>query len=157
MDDVLYQQKQLTVPKPLILFCTGAVFIFALTKFWIGTKISAYFEAAFLLPFYYIVFKHWWYFKKSKMTWLCIAMIAVPVLQFLVQYYHNPELAMKYQGVDKLFRLTFFLGAAFWLSYNLKLVPWFIAANLVGLIILLLSQDNIARLVDLSFASVRIS
>lgn len=142
MQNILYKQRNLDVSSKLITFCTVAVFLYALTKFWIGYKISAYFEAAFLLPFYYIVFKNWWFFKRSKLTWLCIAMLAVPCLQFLVQYYQNPELAMKYQGVDKLFKLTFFLAAAFWLSYNLRLIPLFIAANLVGFYILISLQEN---------------
>lgn len=145
MQNLLHQQRNFVVSPKLIWFCTIAIFLFSLTKFWIGTKFSAYFEAAFLLPFYYIVFKNWWYFKKSKLTWLCIAMLAVPVLQFLVQYYQNPELAMKYQGVDKLFRLTFFLAAAFWLSYNLNLIPWFILMNLIGFIILLLIQPDLSH------------
>lgn len=152
-----HHQLSLQVNPHLVTFCTVAVFLYALTRLWIGAKISAYFEAAFLLPFYYIVFKNWWYFKKQFLTWLVIAMLAVPVLQFCVQYYQDPVLAMKYQGVDKLFRLTFFLAPAFWLAHNLKLVPWFIAANLVGLMILLSMQDDLAHQFNSALAGSRIS
>lgn len=138
-----HHQLPIQVNQHLVTFCTVAVFLYALTRLWIGAKISAYFEAAFLLPFYYIVFKNWWYFKKQFLTWLVIAMLAVPVLQFCVQYYQDPVLAMKYQGVDKLFRLTFFLAPAFWLAHNLKLVPWFIAANLISLLFMFGSQSEL--------------
>jgi len=136
------QPQPIHLNKNLVLFCTISVFLYALTKFWIGGKISAYFEAAFLLPFYYVVFKNWKHFIKSKFTWMCIGMLAVPTLQFLTQYMQNPELAIKYQGIDKLFKLTFFIAAGFWLSQNLKLVPWFVAANLMGFFILLSLQEN---------------
>lgn len=143
-----HHQLPIQVNPHLVTFCTVAVFLYALTRLWIGAKISAYFEAAFLLPFYYIVFKNWWYFKKQFLTWLVIAMLAVPVLQFCVQYYQDPVLAMKYQGVDKLFRLTFFLAPAYWLAHNLKLVPWFIAANLVGFITLILIQPDLIQYIN---------
>jgi O-antigen ligase len=130
------------VNKHLVTFCTAAVFLYALSRFWIGAKISAYFEAAFLLPFYYVVFKNWGYFKKQFLTWLVIAMLTIPTLQFCVHYYQDPVLAMKYQGADKLFRLTFFLAPAFWLAHNLKLVNWFILTNILGLITLITIQPN---------------
>ncbi len=130
------------VNKHLVTFCTIAIFLYALSRLWIGAKISAYFEAAFLLPFYYIAFKNWGYFKKQFLTWLVIAMLAIPILQFCVQYYQDPILAMKYQGMEKLFKLTFFLAPAFWLAHNLKLINWFILANVLGLIILISIQPN---------------
>lgn len=145
------QQPPIQVNKHLVTFCTVAVFLYALTRLWIGAKISAYFEAAFLLPFYYVVFKNWWCFKKQYLTWLVIAMLAIPILQFCVHYYQDPVLAMEYQGVDKLFRLTFFLAPAFWLAHNLKLVPWFILANLAALIILILIQPDIYRFLIRTF------
>ena len=148
-------QLPIQVNKHLVTFCTVAVFLYALSRFWIGAKISAYFEAAFLLPFYYVVFKNWWYFKKQFLTWLVIAMLAIPILQFFVHYYQDPILAMKYQGVDKLFRLTFFLAPAFWLAHNLKLIPWFIMANLAALIILILIQPDIDRFLKGAFKGLR--
>lgn len=136
------QNVYLYTNKHLVLFCTVFVFLYALTRFWIGAKISAYFEAAFLLPFYYVIIKNWWYFKKQFLTWLVIATLAIPLLQFFVQYYQDPTLAIKYQKLDILFRLTFFLAPAFWLAHNLKLITWFIAANLIGFYILLSTQND---------------
>jgi len=135
-------QLPILVNKHLVTFCTVAVFLYALSRLWIGAKISAYFEAAFLLPFYYVVFKNWWYFKKQFLTWLVVAMLAIPILQFFVQYYQDPILALKYQGVDKLFRLTFFLAPAFWLAHNLKKINLFIGSNIIGFFILISIQDN---------------
>jgi O-antigen ligase len=143
------------VSKHLVTFCTVAVFLYALSRLWIGAKISAYFEAAFLLPFYYVVFKNWGYFKKQFLTWLVIAMLAIPILQFCVHYYQDPVLAMNYQGVEKLFRLTFFLAPAFWLAHNLKLVNWFILANVFGLITLVIIQPNSEALIKATLAGGR--
>ena len=149
--------QQPYVNKHLAIFCTLAVFAYALSRFWIGAKTSAYFEAAFLLPFYYVVFKNRFYFKKQFLTWLVIAMLAIPVLQFFIQYNINPELALKYQGVDKLFRLTFFIAAAFWLSFHLKFINLFIIVNLIGLAILVATQPNLANYIARTIAGKRSS
>lgn len=150
-----HQPQQLSVNKHLAIFCTLAVFAYSLTRFWIGAKTSAYFEAAFLLPFYYVVVKNWFYFKKQFLTWLVIAMLAIPVLQFFIHYAINPELALKYQGVDKLFRLTFFIAAAFWLSFYLRFANLFIIANLIGLAILVATQPKIAIFIKYTLLGIR--
>jgi len=119
-------------------------FVAIFIKLWTPININRIPETLYTLPFFYALYKNFYWLKHDRIIHLFFAALLWPVVAFGIHYLQDPETALKYQKLDNLARLFLFVPIAWWLGGSTRTMGLYLGTAFSGLLLACLLDPNLA-------------
>ena len=118
-------------------------FVAIFIKLWTPISINRIPETLYTLPFFYALYKNFYWLKKDRIIQLFFAALLWPVIAFGINYLQDPELSLKYQKLDNLARIFLFVPIAWWLGGHARTLGLYLVTAFGGLLVACLLDPNL--------------
>ena len=106
--------------------------------------LGRFFEAIVLFGFFFSLYYHRVNPLRIRTFQLLLLAILLPLVEFGINYFIDPEMALRYQADGSLYRLMFFLPLAWWLAGRYQMGLWAYFLSFIGLYIAIFSSGSFA-------------